>query len=73
MDSCGGPIGWIASSTIYLAFSEGWALYVENPLIPEYTKMYENDLISKYGMLKWQVSSLARLIQKTTRKNSKRR
>lgn len=54
-DSCDGPIGWIASSTLYLAFSEGWALYAENPLIPKHTKMYQVDPISKYGMLKWQV------------------
>ena len=58
LDSCEGPIGWIAASTLYLAFAEGWALYAENPLIPEYTKIYEVDPISKYGMLKWQVCSV---------------
>ena len=58
LDSCPGPIGWIASNTLYLAFSEGWALYAENPLIPEHTKMYEIDPLSKYGMLKWQVCSI---------------
>lgn len=64
-DTCGGPIGWIASSTIYLSFSEGWALYSENPLIPKYTKMYEADPISKYGMLKWQVWRALRLMMDT--------
>ena len=60
-DSCKGPIGWIADSTLYLTFSEGWALYTENPLIPEHTTAYDSDPISKYGMLKWQVSSQSHL------------
>jgi len=55
-DSCEGPIRWIAVNTLYLAFAEGWALYAENPLIPENTSAYQVDPISKYGMLKWQVS-----------------
>lgn len=60
-DSCKGPIGWIADNTLYLTFSEGWALYTENPLIPKHTTAYDSDPISKYGMLKWQVSSQSHL------------
>lgn len=60
-DSCKGPIGWIADNTLYLTFSEGWALYTENPLIPQHTTAYDSDPISKYGMLKWQVSSQSHL------------
>lgn len=53
MDICGGFIGWIVFSIIYFLFFEGWVLYLENLLIFIYIKMYEVDLISKYGMLKW--------------------
>ena len=62
-DSCKGPIGWIADMTLYLTFTEGWALYSENPLVPEHTTAYETDPISKYGMLKWQVSSTQNLLK----------
>ena len=55
-DSCGGVIGWLDSNTYYTAFTEGWALYAENPLIAEYTDTYKNEPMQKFGMLKWQVS-----------------
>ena len=54
-DSCGGVISWLDSSTSYTAFSEGWALYAENPLIARDTNVYETEPFQKYGMLKWQV------------------
>ena len=54
-DSCGGSIGWLNSETYYTAFTEGWALYAENPLIANDTNVYDNELMQKYGMLKWQV------------------
>ena len=54
-DSCGGVISWLDSSTGYTAFSEGWALYAENPLIARDTDTYKENLFQKYGMLKWQV------------------
>ena len=54
-DSCQDPISWIQENTYYLEFAEGWALYAENPLISKYTDTYENDPLTKYGMLKWQV------------------
>lgn len=54
-DSCGGVIGWLDSVTYYTAFTEGWALYAENPLIAEDTDTYKNEPMQKFGMLKWQV------------------
>lgn len=56
-DSCGGSIGWLDSETYYTAFTEGWALYAENPLIAEDTDTYKNEAMQKFGMLKWQVWS----------------
>ena len=41
--------------TKYSAFSEGWGLYAESPLIAEYTDAYKNQPLSRYGMLKGQV------------------
>jgi len=32
--------GW----TYYAAFTEGWALYAENPLIARETKVYDNSM-----------------------------
>lgn len=55
-DSCKDPISWIQQSTFYLEFSEGWALYAENPLVSKYTDTYKDDPLTKYGMLKWQVN-----------------
>ena len=55
-DSCGGVIKWLDQETYYTAFTEGWGLYAENPLIGEDTDVYEDEPLQKYGMLKWQVS-----------------
>ena len=49
-------ISWLDANTRYTAFSEGWALYAENPLIARDTNVYEKEPFQKYGMLKWQVS-----------------
>ena len=46
-DTCGGPIGWLASKTYYTAFTEGWALYAENPLISDDTDVYDNEPMKK--------------------------
>ena len=54
-DTCGGEIAWVSSMTSYTAFSEGWALYAENPLIAYDTDTYEGEPLYKYGMLKSQV------------------
>lgn len=54
-DSCGGVISWLDTNTRYTAFSEGWALDAENPLIARDTNVYEKEPLQKYGMLKWQV------------------
>ena len=55
-DKCGGPEGWLDDKTYYTAFTEGWALYAENPLIAQGTDIYKDNLMQKFGMLKWQVS-----------------
>lgn len=64
-DSCGGVISWLDSSTYYTAFTEGWALYAENPLIARETNVYDKAPFQKYGMLKWQVWRALRLIVDT--------
>ncbi|XP_044163638.1 uncharacterized protein LOC122947990 [Acropora millepora] len=64
-DSCGGVIGWLGEVTYYTAFSEGWALYAENPLIARDTDVYDNEPFQKFGMLKWQVWRALRLIVDT--------
>ena len=56
-DSCGGVIKWLDLESSYTAFSEGWGLYAENPLISEDTDTYKDEPWQKYGMLKWQVRS----------------
>lgn len=62
IDKCGGVIKWLDAETYYTAFTEGWALYAENPLIGEDTDTYKNEPWQKYGMLKWQVWRALRLI-----------
>jgi hypothetical protein len=42
-------------NTKYSAFTEGWGLYAEYPLVAEMTDAYENKPLSRYGMLKGQV------------------
>ena len=54
-DSCGGIFSWLSTVTSYTAFSEGWALYAENPLIAYDTDAYRGKPLYKYGMLKSQV------------------
>ena len=49
-------IGWLDSISYYTAFTEGWALYAENPLISDDTDVYHEEPMRKYGMLKWQAS-----------------
>ena len=53
-DKCGGNIKWIDSQAYYTAFTEGWALYAENPLIAQQTDTYNGEEMQKFGMLKWQ-------------------
>lgn len=54
---CKGLASWIdeQSSKSFVAFSEGWALYSENPVMSDDTALYNDNPIQKYGMLKWQV------------------
>ena len=46
----------------YSAFTEGWGLYAEYPLVAELTDAYENDPLSRYGMLKGQIWRALRLV-----------
>ncbi|XP_029193183.2 uncharacterized protein LOC114959365 [Acropora millepora] len=65
-DSCGDVIEWLdLNATIYRAFTEGWAVYAENPLIAQYSDTYTNEPMQKFGMLKWQVWRALRLIVDT--------
>lgn len=64
-DTCGGVIGWLNGASYYTAFTEGWALYAENPLIAEETDVYDNDPLQLYGMLKWQIWRALRLMMDT--------
>lgn len=64
-DKCGGPEAWLDDKTYYTAFTEGWALYAENPLIAQGTKIYDDNPMQKFGMLKWQIWRALRLIVDT--------
>lgn len=55
-DKCGGVPGWLDKNTYYTAFTEGWGLYSENPVLSDDTDTYKDNLLQKYGMVKWQVS-----------------
>lgn len=63
-DSCGDAISWISSGNYLPSYTEGWATYVEYPLMARDTNAYVNTrdkkiLLQKYGMLKYQVSQRA--------------
>jgi len=58
-------IDWLNSETYYTAFTEGWALYSENPLLAQGTDIYKIYPLQKYGMLKWQIWRALRLIMDT--------
>ena len=64
-DSCEGVISWLNGASYYTAFTEGWALYAENPLIAEETDTYDNNPLQLYGMLKWQIWRALRLMMDT--------
>ncbi|EDO28640.1 predicted protein [Nematostella vectensis] len=61
-DKCGGVISWVDNINYYVAFTEGWGLYAENPLVGEDTNVYDGIPLEKYGMLKWQIWRALRLI-----------
>ena len=54
-DGCSDALTWLDKETYYTAFTEGWALYAENPLIALDTDTYKEEPMQKFGMLKWQV------------------
>lgn len=59
------PLIWLDAITYYHSFSEGWALYAENPLIAQDTDIYRNHLLKKFGMLKGQIWRALRLVVDT--------
>ncbi|KXJ22656.1 uncharacterized protein LOC110252020 [Exaiptasia diaphana] len=61
-DDRGDVISWLNGVSYYTAFTEGWALYAENPLINQETNIYDDLPIQRYGMLKWQIWRALRLI-----------
>jgi len=64
LDWCG-PLVSPLVKTRYIAFSEGWALYAEYPLIANETDVYKDKPLRRYGMLKWQIWRALRLIVDT--------
>lgn len=64
-DKCGGVPAWLDKNTYYTAFSEGWGLYSENPILSDDTDTYKDNLLQKYGMVKWQVRVM-KLYSKTS-------
>ncbi|EDO47486.1 predicted protein [Nematostella vectensis] len=54
-DACGGIMRWLDKQMSFIAFQEGWALYAENPILSHDTNLYEDNVLQRYGMLKWQV------------------
>ena len=46
-DTCGVVIGWLNSIASSTAFSEGWGLYAENPLISDDTDVYDEEPMRK--------------------------
>ncbi|KAK3734010.1 hypothetical protein QZH41_009863, partial [Actinostola sp. cb2023] len=59
--TCSDSLGWVNQNT-YTAFSEGWALYAESPLIAEDTDTYDNEPMQRYGMLQMQIWRAIRLV-----------
>ena len=39
----------------FSGYIEGWALYAENPVLSDDVMLYENNMLQKLGMYKWQV------------------
>lgn len=64
LDWCG-PVVSVLIKSRYIAYSEGWALYAENPLVAKETDVYNDNPLRRYGMLKWQVWRALRLIVDT--------
>lgn len=57
---CNDVISWISGPNYFPGFTEGWATYVEHPLLTNDTDIYDNStdknvVLQKYGMLKYQV------------------
>ena len=60
---CNDIISWLSQPNYFPGFTEGWATYVEYPLLANDTDIYSNTtnknvLLQKYGMLKYQVITI---------------
>lgn len=60
LSKCNDVISWLSGPNYFPGFTEGWATYVENPVMSDDTDIYDNKtdknvLLQKYGMLKYQV------------------
>ena len=63
VDPCDDAGAWLENIvSLYPAFTEGWALYSENPLLAKDVDIYKDDPLGKYGMLKWQVCAILSLL-----------
>jgi len=70
VDSCNNVISWISAANYLPFYTEGWATYVEYPLIAKDTDAYVNTLdkdvlLQKYGMLKYQILAALRSVLDT--------
>ncbi|KAL9959511.1 hypothetical protein ACROYT_G032838 [Oculina patagonica] len=69
-DTCDDVISWISLANYLPSFTEGWATYVEYPLMAMDTDAYVNTLdkhilLQKYGMLKYQILAALRSVLDT--------
>lgn len=63
---CNDIISWLSRPNYFPGFTEGWATYVEYPLLANDTDIYSNAsdknvLLQKYGMIKYQVMIITRV------------
>lgn len=70
---CNDVISWISGPNYFSGFTEGWATYVEHPLMTNDTDIYDNStdkniVLQKYGVLKYQVM-MVKLIRITNLKH----
>ncbi|KAL9959270.1 hypothetical protein ACROYT_G032580 [Oculina patagonica] len=67
LSKCNDVISWLSGPNYFPGFTEGWATYVENPVMSDDTDIYDNKtdkkvLLQKYGMLKYQILAALRTL-----------
>ena len=50
-----GIASFIHDKVYFEGFTEGWALYGENPVLSHDVDLYKDNILQKLGMYKWQV------------------